>query len=113
MAVGEGTITEQVRTDVTDEAEKTTSGFIAWQGFQKSVCQDDKELLMRRTLIFLRCSGVSVLWKSRLIVGDVVLELVSLNPEGNHRILTLYSKKDGTGAYDHGIQWSAIKKPLA
>ena len=56
---------------------------------------------------------MSVLWKSRLIVGNVILELVSLKPEGNHRILTLYSKKDGMGAYDHGIQWSTIKKPLA
>ena len=38
---------------------------------------------------------------------------VSMNPEGNHRILTLYSKKDGVGAYDRGIQWSTTKKPLA
>ena len=30
MAVGEGTITEQVRMDVTGEAKKTTSGYITW-----------------------------------------------------------------------------------
>lgn len=35
---------------------------------------------------------------------------VSVNPEGNHRILTLYLRKLGTGAYDRGIQWSTTKR---